>query len=147
MDLSFVARVISQVGILDVDLYANRRVLFVSGHAFVSSTHMVTIDNRLSMHNLCLEVAMTLRKRRWKKTRIEGTDGPVEAWTLEDYWLYRNRNYGKEPPVRGKGKKDRYGHYWWFEVFYGGPDRKLLGEAPTLKAAKNLACEDAESAA
>ena len=86
-----------------------------------------------------------MRKRRWRREALTDNEGkPLAAWTLEDYWIYLNRNYGKEPPVPGKGQRDRGGDLWWFEVYDGGPDGRLVGDAPTLKAAKDVACEDAD---
>lgn len=85
----------------------------------------------------------SLKGRRWRRIRIEANgDESIPAWSLGDYLLYENVNHGAEPPEHpaGRGRCDRHGHHWWFEVHNG---KRLVGEAPSLKSAKALACADA----
>lgn len=74
---------------------------------------------------------------RWRKVRLPGVDGDVDAWQRDGYTLCLNINKGHE--VR-TGKRDRNGHHWWFEVT--NDKDEPVGEAPDLKGAKQVARED-----
>ena len=81
---------------------------------------------------------------RWKNVTLMEDGNPIPAWTRDGYLIYLSRNHGKLPPEPGKGHKDRSGHLWWYEVFTvdeSGKELDIVGEAPTLARAKNVAVE------
>lgn len=91
---------------------------------------------------------------KWKKGRLIDEEGNgIDCWRSDcgEYLFYLNINKGSETK---KGKADRSGHRWWYEITKVPSHKKLrdikptdethIGEAPTPAGAKEVAACDKE---